>query len=154
MDLTSHYRPCPVYPKMSAIFLKSAFLTFFHDVSSMFEVTASIQLFLKLKGKVTTYPANNVKMSKYDSKVHQTGATVVAVSISASASAPNRLDKRDGYTIINNLQPFGGFKKSLDSCTLSTEDIKDFNTLNVLFQTRFFLVFAYCLREIVIAKIY
>ena len=80
----------------------------------------------------------------------------MAVSISASASAPNRLDKREGYTIINNLQPFGGFKKSLDSCTLSTEDIKDFNTFNVLFKTRFFLVFAiaYCLREIVIAKIY
>ena len=51
---------------------------------------------------------------------------------------------------------FGGFKKSLDSFTLSTEDIKDFNTFNVLFKTRFFLVFAiaYCLREIVIAKIY
>ena len=80
----------------------------------------------------------------------------MAVSISASASAANRLDKRDGQTIINNLQPFGGFEKSLDSYTLSTEDIKDFNTFNVLFKTRFFLVFAiaYCLREIVIAKIY
>ena len=65
------------------------------------------------------------------------------MSISASASATNRLDKRDGQTNINNLQPFGGFEKSLDSYTLSTED---FNTFNVLFETRFFLVFArYCL---------
>ena len=82
----------------------------------------------------------------------------MAVSISASASAANRLDKRDGNTNINNLQPFGSFEKSLDSYILlaSTKDLKDFNTFNVLFKTRFFLVFAiaYCLREIVIAKIY
>ena len=46
MDLTSHYLRALFTQKCQQYF-QAAFLTFFHDVSSMSEVTASINLFLK-----------------------------------------------------------------------------------------------------------